>query len=63
MVAIVEAYMLQCEGVESFYERQQEKVVASTLYMLTIVSVIIMPIQLLTGVFGMYPTCTLHVPH
>ena len=31
MVSIVEAYMLQCEGVESFYERQQEKVVGSTL--------------------------------
>ena len=53
MVQIVEAYMLQCEGVESFYERHQEKVVASTLYMLTIVTVIILPVQLMTGIFGM----------
>jgi Mg2+ and Co2+ transporter CorA len=53
MVSIVEAYMLQCEGVESFYERQQEKVVGSTLYMLTIVTVTILPVQMLTGMFGM----------
>jgi Mg2+ and Co2+ transporter CorA len=53
MVTIVEAYMLQCEGVESFYETHQEKVVANTLYMLTIVTVIILPIQTMTGLFGM----------
>lgn len=45
--------MEQCKGAAEFFESFQEKVVAGTLYILTIASVTIMPTQLLTGLFGM----------
>ena len=53
MVEVACAYMEQCTGIESFYDSFQEKVQGSTLYILTISSVTIMPFQLLTGLFGM----------
>eukprot|EP01051_Picozoa_sp_SAG22_P014068 SAG22_NODE_1657_length_3885_cov_6.187005_3_plen_640_part_00 len=53
MVEVAEAYMEQCKGAAEFFESFQEKVVAGTLYILTIASVTIMPAQLLTGLFGM----------
>ena len=53
MVEVAEAYMEQCKGAAEFFESFQEKVVAGTLYILTIASVTIMPTQLLTGLFGM----------
>ena len=53
MVEVAEAYMEQCKGAADFFESFQEKVVAGTLYILTIASVTIMPTQLLTGLFGM----------
>jgi Mg2+ and Co2+ transporter CorA len=52
MVEVACAYMEQCVGIESFYDSFQEKVQGSTLYILTISSVTIMPFQLLTGLFG-----------
>eukprot|EP01052_Picozoa_sp_SAG31_P009278 SAG31_NODE_485_length_15021_cov_9.439791_7_plen_222_part_00 len=53
MVEVAAAYMEQCSGIEEFYEGFQEKLQNKTLYFLTIVSVGIMPYQLLTGMFGM----------
>lgn len=53
MVEVAEAYMEQCKGAAEFFESFQEKVVAGTLYILTIASVTIMPAQLFTGLFGM----------
>ena len=53
MVEVACAYMEQCTGIEAFYDSFQEKVQGSTLYILTISSVTIMPFQLLTGLFGM----------
>jgi Mg2+ and Co2+ transporter CorA len=38
---------------QEFYDSFQEKLQGSTLYVLTIASVTIMPIQLMTGIFGM----------
>ena len=52
MVEVGCAYMEQCVGIEAFYDSFQEKVQGSTLYILTISSVTIMPFQLLTGLFG-----------
>ena len=53
MVEVAEAYLEQCRGAAEFFESFQEKVVAGTLYILTIATVTIMPAQLCTGVFGM----------
>ena len=53
MVEVAEAYMEQCKGAAEFFESFQEKVVAGTLYILTIASVTIMPAQLFSGLFGM----------
>ena len=53
MVEVANAYMEQCQGIESFYDSFQEKLQASTLYILTIATVVIMPYQIMTGLFGM----------
>lgn len=45
MVEVANAYMEQCQGIESFYDSFQEKLQASTLYILTIATVVIMPYQ------------------
>ena len=59
MVEVACAYMEQCTGIESFYDSFQEKVQGSTLYILTITSVTIMPFQFLTGLFG--ASCPAHL--
>eukprot|EP01052_Picozoa_sp_SAG31_P027676 SAG31_NODE_2607_length_5389_cov_1.257467_5_plen_364_part_00 len=53
MVEVAESLLEQCRGNEDFYESFQQKLVAGTLYVLTVCTVIIMPAQLLTGIFGM----------
>eukprot|EP01047_Picozoa_sp_COSAG01_P014610 COSAG01_NODE_715_length_14093_cov_64.209233_6_plen_90_part_00 len=52
MVEVASAYMDQCVAIESFFDSFQEKMQNRTLYVLTIATVVIMPIQIMTGIFG-----------
>lgn len=59
MVEVASAYMDQCVAIESFFDSFQEKMQNRTLYVLTIATVVIMPIQIMTGIFG---ECSGHRP-
>ena len=50
---VASAYIEQCDGIMDFYDSFQEKLQGSTLYVLTIASVTIMPMQFMTGLYGM----------
>ena len=53
MVEVSEAYMQQCLDIEQIFDSHQEKQLGNTLYLLTIATVTILPIQTMTGLFGM----------
>ena len=53
MVEVSEAYMQQCLDIEQIFDSHQEKQLGNTLYLLTIATVPILPIQTMTGLFGM----------
>ena len=47
-----EAWIDRCDAVDNFYEQFQDRQMSKTLYVLTLVTVLVMPTQLLTGVYG-----------
>ena len=50
---VATAFMLQCEAIEGFFDSFQEKLMNKTLYVLTIATIVILPAQFLTGLYGM----------
>ena len=47
------AYMEQCNDIEQIFDSHQERQLGNFLYVLTIATVTILPIQMMTGIFGM----------
>eukprot|EP01043_Picozoa_sp_COSAG02_P071003 COSAG02_NODE_12802_length_1490_cov_1.480230_2_plen_135_part_00 len=49
----IAAYMEQCNDIEQIFDSHQERQLGNFLYVLTIATVTILPIQMMTGIFGM----------